>query len=206
MKRLLFLVCLLGLSVDSYGFAKKKDYVPQKISQGIYASSEASRLSRFDLSTKYINETKRLIAPPAHPIKIQALTEKTKDSKGKIVTNKVVVLPESAKGKIVVTDSPEYKSLVQNKSVTKQVVSSDKTAAKFTKDVDKGMKIDESIHKKNAEDLIKANKKIAELAAFKSFVTRLVVGFLLGIVILVIVWVFLKVLGIAARAAVITTI
>lgn len=193
---------LLSFSDVSFAFAKHPGKEKQeRISQGVYGTRDALRVSRVDVAETIINETARITTPPRKPLDIKALSKTTTDKSGVKTITKYVVLPAKMNGQVIKKDSPEFQELLQDRELLKVYQEGEKKWQKYSEKVSDTLRLLDKEKNDLRDANVKLEKENAKLKAFKSFVTRIVVGFILGIVALVVIWVFIKVLGITARAA-----
>ena len=68
MKTLVILFCLMSLGCQSPKYIEKNS-IP--LSQAIYGAKDSAEVSRYDLSTKYIDEAAKLVPPPPEDKRIK---------------------------------------------------------------------------------------------------------------------------------------
>jgi hypothetical protein len=116
MKKLLLLTLLLTGCAPK--FIEKQS---EPLKQAVYGVSDSLDRGRVDLAWYYSNETTRLVSPPTKRIAIKGVYQDvpvTSNATG----GRVVILPEGLKGdKVVVSNTDEYKELLKNKDIAKQL-------------------------------------------------------------------------------------
>jgi hypothetical protein len=165
---------ILFLSLFLVGCAPKfieKQSEPLK--QAVYGVNDSLDKGRIDLAWYYSNETTRLVTPPEKRIEIKGVYQTlpvTNNSTG----SRVVILPEGLKGdKVVVTNSDEYKELLKNKDIAKQLQNELTEKIKFTDTVIKQQKLNDKIQSDLLNSYNEAQKTIAKKDSaiwFRNFV------------------------------------
>lgn len=177
---LIFLFLVFAASSSLWGMARKPTE-KERISQGVYATTESINKGRIDTAQLFAEQTKELVTPPRKPVKVSEV----KDS---------VILPQSLSGRKVVTiNSAEYTSLLNDKKARKSLEISNKEFERFSKNAEKTLiekdKAAESLKKENAAQ----KKKIADLKFYRNTVFSVI-----GLIVLVLaIWI----ISIVARAA-----
>jgi hypothetical protein len=187
----------------------------EAVSQTVYATQDAINDGRIDLADQYINEVTRIIKPPKHPIKIDAIYEddQSTSSKSELLIKKkkkshpamrhprtrfvceatskkrVVVLPESFKNdKVVSVNSTEYNELLKNKKIADQLKQDNLNLSK-----EKTAVSDELTKQKQMAD-----KMVKDLNYYQKEVYKLRLGILwrdialVVIVLLIAAWIYVK--------------
>jgi len=123
------------------------------VSRGVYATKDSIDVSRYDLAKSYINETTRVVPPPAAKDRVKIspfVTPGKKPSKGNAgesPTQYVVLPPNEQNTHVIVMNSPEYNQLLtQYSSLQKSQAAEKATFDKIKKD-------DDGIIKAQAEEL-----------------------------------------------------
>jgi hypothetical protein len=103
----------------------------EALSQTVHATKDSIDVGRIDLADKYIDEASRIVKPPKKRIEVKAIFKRTIDTlasnnkKTPIyneVKQRVVIIPERYKGDtVVVVSSDEYKQLLKDKEVYRQL-------------------------------------------------------------------------------------
>jgi hypothetical protein len=158
----------------------------EAVSQSVYATQDAINDARIDLADQYINEVTKLIKPPKHPIKIDAVYEDEQtttvvkkrnphktmrlSSHRSIIVEcentkkRVVILPESYKNdKIVSVNSTEYNELLKNKKIAQQLQEDNKTLVSEKQAVTDELKKQNDMTNKMIKDLNYYQKEVYKL-------------------------------------------
>jgi len=158
------IIILFAAAFFLFGCAPKfieKQSEPLK--QAVYGVNDSLDKGRVDLAWYYSNETTRLITPPAKRIDIKGVYQSlpvTNNATG----SRVVILPEGLKGdKVVVSNTEEYKELLKNKDIAKQLQDELIEKNKFTDTVIKQQQTNEKIQ----SDLLLAYNHAQEINAKK---------------------------------------
>ena len=166
-------IILVATAFFLFGCAPK--YIEKQsepLKQAVYGVNDSLDKGRIDLAWYYSNETTRLVSPPAKRIDVKGVyqTLPVKNSDG----NRVVILPEGLKGdKVVVSNTDEYKELLKNKDIAKQLQSELEEKTKFTDTVIKQQQINEKIQSDLLNSYNDAQKTIAKKDSaiwFRNFV------------------------------------
>ena len=135
----------------------------EPLKQAVYGVNDSLDKGRIDLAWYYSNETTRLVTPPAKRIDVKGIYQTlpvTNNTKG----SRVVILPEGLKGdKVVVSNTDEYKELLKNKDIAKQLQDELVEKNKFTDTVIKQQQDNEKIQ----SDLLLAYNHSQEVIAKK---------------------------------------
>lgn len=148
------LLLLVGCSSNRY---IEKQSEPLK--QAVYGVNDSLKEARIDLALFYSNETTKLISPPLKRIQIKPLfeTPTSTDLTGK----KILIVPEELRNtKTVIIGSEDYKNLLNDKEVVKQLNEELAIQKKVTIDVDKQRLVNEQNQLKLIEDYNKAQNTI----------------------------------------------
>jgi hypothetical protein len=155
---------ILLLSLFLVGCAPKfieKQSEPLK--QAVYGVNDSLDKGRIDLAWFYSNETTRLVSPPTVRIDIKGVYQ-TLPVTNNATGSRVVILPEGLKGdKVVVSNTDEYKELLKNKDIAKQLQDELINKTKFTDTVIKQQQQNEKIQ----SDLLLAYNHSQEVIAKK---------------------------------------
>jgi hypothetical protein len=155
---------ILLLSLFLVGCAPKfieKQSEPLK--QAVYGVNDSLDKGRIDLAWFYSNETTRLVSPPAVRIDVKGVYQ-TLPVTNNATGTRVVILPEGLKGdKVVVSNTDEYKELLKNKDIAKQLQDELVSKTKFTDTVIKQQQQNEKIQ----SDLLLAYNHSQEVIAKK---------------------------------------
>ena len=155
---------ILLLSLFLAGCAPKfieKQSEPLK--QAVYGVNDSLDKGRIDLAWFYSNETTRLVSPPAVRIDVKGVYQ-TLPVTNNATGSRVVILPEGLKGdKVVVSNTDEYKELLKNKDIAKQLQDELASKTKFTDTVIKQQQQNEKIQ----SDLLVAYNHSQEVIAKK---------------------------------------
>jgi len=137
---------ILLLSLFLVGCAPKfieKQSEPLK--QAVYGVNDSLDKGRIDLAWFYSNETTRLVSPPTVRIDVKGVYQ-TLPVTNNATGSRVVILPEGLKGdKVVVSNTDEYKELLKNKDIAKQLQDELVSKTKFTDTVIKQQQQNEKI-------------------------------------------------------------
>lgn len=88
---------------------KKKEAV----SQGVYATNDAINYKRYDLASKYSNETVKIVEPPKNRVKIYPISIRKVDPEtGLEIRENVSILPDDT-STVVKLNSKEYQKLIE---------------------------------------------------------------------------------------------
>lgn len=199
MKNLLkyFTVILVGSLFVSCASVQQREN--KQISRAAFAISDSISHNRYDLAKKYSGDLNKLVAPIKDSEKVKIKNFHT-DSKSKVQTRGLkvtlgnkndsdgnfVVLPAGTDIKnIVVTDSPEYKQLLENnKKLSEQVAAEQKNFDNFQKKT-------QSILIDKQKEINKANSQSWISKIFSKFKLFFGVGLIGTIIILILVAIFL---------------
>ena len=155
---------ILLLSLFLVGCAPKfieKQSEPLK--QAVYGVNDSLDKGRIDLAWFYSNETTRLVSPPTVRIDVKGVYQ-TLPVTNNATGSRVVILPEGLKGdKVVVSNTDEYKELLKNKDIAKQLQDELVNKTKFTDTVIKQQQQNEKIQ----SDLLLAYNHSQEVIAKK---------------------------------------
>jgi hypothetical protein len=158
MKKLLLLT--LFLTGCAPKFIEKQS---EPLKQAVYGVNDSLDKGRVDLAWYYSNETTRLVTPPTKRIDIKGVYQ-TLPVTNNATGGRVVILPEGLKGdKVVVTNTDEYKELLKNKDIAKQLQDELVEKNKFTDIVIKQQQTNEKIQ----SDLLLAYNHSQEVIAKK---------------------------------------
>jgi hypothetical protein len=172
MKKLLILSLFLTSCTPK--FIEKQS---EPLKQAVYGVNDSLDKGRIDLAWYYSNETTRLVTPPEKRIEIKGVyqTLPVKNSDG----NRVVILPEGLKGnKVVVSNTDEYKELLKNKDIAKQLQDELTEKTKFTDTVIKQQKINDKIQSDLLNSYNDAQKTIAKKDSAIWFRNFIILGLL----------------------------
>jgi hypothetical protein len=168
MKKLLLLSLLL--TSCSPKFIEKQS---EPLKQAVYGVNDSLDKGRVDLAWYYSNETTRLVSPPNKRIDIKGIYHSlpvTNNATG----SRVVILPEGLRGdKVVVTNTDEYKELLKNKDIAKQLQDEIVEKNKFTDTVIKQQQQNDKIQSDLLNSYNDAQKTIAKKDSaiwFRNFV------------------------------------
>ncbi len=182
-------VSALGLLL-LFGCAPTKYIEKQSepLKQAVYGVNDSLKEARIDLAWYYSNEATRLVNPPTKRIQIKPLyetpTKATSDGK------RILVVPETLKDtKVVVIGSNEYKDLVKNKDIAKQLADELALQKKVTEDIAKQKEVNEKNQLSLIDDYNKARATISKKDAaiwHRNFI-------ILGLVVLIAAYIGLRV-------------
>jgi hypothetical protein len=178
MKKILLLTLLLTSCAPK--FIEKQS---EPLKQAVYGVNDSLDKGRIDLAWYYSNETTRLVTPPNKRIEVKGLYQ-TLPVTNNPTGNRVVILPEGLKGdKVVVTNTDEYKELLKNKDIAKQLQDELVEKNKFTDTVIKQQQANEKIQ----SDLLLAYNHSQEVIAkkdtaiwFRNFAILGLLGLIIG--------------------------
>jgi len=140
MKKLLLLTLLLTGCAPK--FIEKQS---EPLKQAVYGVNDSLDKGRIDLAWYYSNETTRLVTPPAKRLDVKGVYQ-TLPVTNSVTGSRVVILPEGLKGdKVVVLNTDEYKELLKNKDIAKQLQDEFVEKNKFTDTVIKQQQDNEKI-------------------------------------------------------------
>lgn len=115
-KFLIFLSILLPFSFSgclTNSGEKLNKKKKEAVSQGVYATNDALNYKRFDLASKYSNETVKIVEPPKNRVKIYPISIRKVDPEtGLEIRENVSVLPDD-NSKVVKLNSKEYQDLIK---------------------------------------------------------------------------------------------
>jgi hypothetical protein len=135
----------------------------EPLKQAVYGVNDSLDKGRIDLAWFYSNETTRLVSPPTVRIDVKGLYQ-TLPVTNNATGSRVVILPEGLKGdKVVVSNTDEYKELLKNKDIAKQLQDELASKTKFTDTVIKQQQQNEKIQ----SDLLLAYNHSQEVIAKK---------------------------------------
>jgi len=158
MKKLLLLTLLLTGCAPK--FIEKQS---EPLKQAVYGVNDSLDKGRIDLAWYYSNETTRLVTPPAKRLDVKGVYQ-TLPVTNNVTGSRVVILPEGLKGdKVVVSNTDEYKELLKNKDIAKQLQDELVEKNKFTDTVIKQQQTNEKIQ----SDLLLAYNHSQEVIAKK---------------------------------------
>ena len=193
-KSILLIIAILYVSGCGVYYSTKDS---QTISRGVYAASSATDNSRFDLTKKYLDETKKVVIPPKKPIKITQISQTKTDSKGVQTKEVVTILPETAQGDVVKVNSAEFADLLKDRDARKAYEAGEKGWKNYSGEVEK--KIQEGAANEAKKDsLIK--KQIDQIKSLK-FYRNLIWGACSLVGLLIVGYILLVVLKIGAKVA-----
>jgi hypothetical protein len=193
-KSILLIIAILYVSGCGVYYSTKDS---QTISRGVYAASSATDNSRFDLTKKYLDETKNIVVPPKKPIKITQISQTKTDAKGVKTKEVVTILPATAQGDVVKVNSAEFTALLKDRDARKAYEDGEKGWKNYSSEVEKKLR-DDAINEAKKDSLIK--KQIDQIKSLK-FYRNLVLSIVGGIILIIGIYVFLVILKIGARAA-----
>jgi PBP1b-binding outer membrane lipoprotein LpoB len=155
----------------------------EPLKQAVYGINDSLSKGRIDLAWYFSNETTHLVTPPQNRVQVKSVFENLPVANS-TNSSKVVILPEELKNeKVIVTNSVEYKDLLKNKEIAKQLQNELDEKNKFADTIIKQQKINE----KNQSDLLNsyndAKKEIAEKNSaiwFRNFVILGLFGLIVG--------------------------
>ena len=128
------LILLLGfIALAGCSTTKYVERQSEELSRAVYATKDSLQAARVDLADKYIKEASRLVTAPEHRIHIERVIKT--DSEGH--TERVLILPEiNATDKVVTVNSHEYKQLLTDSRISKQLKADAKALEQHSKDVE----------------------------------------------------------------------
>jgi hypothetical protein len=145
----------------------------EPLKQAVYGVNDSLDKGRVDLAWYYSNETTRLVSPPAKRIEVKGIYQ-TLPVTNNATGSRIVILPEGLKGdKVVVSNSDEYKELLKNKDIAKQLQNELEEKTKFTDTVIKQQQVNEKIQSDLLNSYNDAQKTIAKKDSaiwFRNFV------------------------------------
>jgi len=142
MKQLVLFLSLLFFIGCAPKYIEKQS---EPLKQAVYGVNDSLDKGRIDLAWYYSNETTRLVTPPEKRIEVKGVYQ-TLPVTNSPAGNRIVILPESLRGdKVVVTNSDEYKELLKNKDIAKQLKIELDEKTKFTDTVIKQQKLNDKI-------------------------------------------------------------
>jgi len=170
------LIAILTLAVSSCSgiYYSKQD--SQALSRGVYATKSAIEVSRVDLAQKYIVDTAKIVVPPAKPIVIAPLVKHTKDDKGAVISERIVVLPEASPVNTVRLNSDEFKELIKDKETLANYVKGEEVWKSYSSEVDTKLKQDAENALKKDNLIKKQDTKIKSLVWYRNIVWGVVGG------------------------------
>ncbi|MCK9282301.1 MAG: hypothetical protein M0P71_16920 [Melioribacteraceae bacterium] len=193
-KSFLLIIAILYVSGCGVYYSTKDS---QTISRGVYAASSATDNSRFDLTKKYLDETKKVIVPPKKPIKITQISQTKTDAKGVKTKEVVTILPETARGDVVKVNSAEFTALLKDRDAKKAYEQGELGWKHFGDEVGEQLRKDAANQIKK-DELIK--KQIDQIKSLKWY-RNIIWGACSIVGLLIIGYILLVVLKIGARAA-----
>jgi hypothetical protein len=160
MNKISFLILSLFLVGCAPKFIEKQS---EPLKQAVYGVNDSLDKGRIDLAWFYSNETTRLVSPPTVRIDVKGVYQ-TLPVTNNVTGSRVVILPEGLKGdKVVVSNTDEYKELLKNKDIAKQLQDEIVNKTKFTDIVIKQQQQNEKIQ----SDLLLAYNHSQEVIAKK---------------------------------------
>ena len=138
--------------------ANKKN---ELVSQAVYAISDSVSAKRFDLISKYSDETIKLVTPPKKRIPIKSISFSRIDPETKLQTREsITILPEGS-SRTVSINSKEYFELLQDRETARSFAQGEKGWRDYSEKVELQIKKDAETHLKLLEELAKEkNRKI----------------------------------------------
>lgn len=174
MKKLAVLFCFLAFGCSPKFIEKQSE----PLKQAVYGVNDSLDKGRIDLAWFYSNETTRLVSPPEKRLEVRGVYQTlsvTNNASG----NRVVILPEGLKGdKVVVSNSDEYKELLKNKEIAKQLQDELLEKTKFTDTVIKQQKVNDKIQSDLLNSYNDAQKTIAKKDSAIWFRNFIILGLL----------------------------
>lgn len=141
MKKIAILFCLFLTSCSPRYIEKQSE----PLKQAVYGVNDSLDKGRIDLAWYYSNETTRLVTPPEKRLEVKGIYQ-TIPLTNSVSGNRIVILPEGLKGdKVIVSNTDEYKELLKNKEIAKQLQSELDEKIKFTDTVVKQQKVNDKI-------------------------------------------------------------
>jgi len=131
----------------------------ERIAQGVYGTSDAIHVGRYDVAEKIIGDTTKLVLPPKQRIKIEPLTKKVVNKDTKVVTQtRYVVVPAAEDGTVIRRDSDEYLNLLQDKDLLKKYQAGEEAWKSYSNKVEATLK-DEAKNQERMIQTIEDQKK-----------------------------------------------
>jgi len=184
MKKILLLSLLL--TSCSPKFIEKQS---EPLKQAVYGVNDSLDKGRIDLAWFYSNETTRLVSPPTVRIDVKGVYQ-TLPVTNNATGSRVVILPEGLKGdKVVVSNTDEYKELLKNKDIAKQLQDELISKTKFTDTVIKQQQQNEKIQ----SDLLLAYNHSQEVIAKKDTAIWFRNFVILGLLVLILGYIGLRI-------------
>jgi hypothetical protein len=169
MKKVAILFCLFLTSCSPKYIEKQSE----PLKQAVYGVNDSLDKGRIDLAWYYSNETTRLVSPPEKRLDVKGIYQ-TLPVSNSTSGSRVVILPEGLKGdKVVVSNTEEYKELLKDKEIAKQLQSELEEKTKFTDIVIKQQKVNDKIQSDLLNSYNEAQKTIAKKDSaiwFRNFV------------------------------------
>ena len=185
-KIVLLCLILIGLGTPSCTYYTEKQ--TEEVSQTVYATKDSIDKARFDLADEYSTQATRLVKPPKNRIEIShlnaAVPQTLSNTEHKNTTSKspVVVIPERLRGMtVMVVNSEEYKTLLQDKEAHEQLKLDYGTLDDTKKAVDQELITQTKFRDKMVNDLNNMKETIAtkNLVIMKLSLTSTALGFCL---------------------------
>ena len=185
-KKLYLSFVVLALTSCSPKYIEKQS---EPLKQAVYGVNDSLDKGRIDLAWYFSNETTRLVSPPEKRIEVKGIYQTLPVSKS-ASGNRVVILPEGLKGnKVIVSNSDEYKELLNNKEIAKQLQNELEEKTKFTDTIINQQKINE----KTQSDLLNSYNDAQKTIAKKDTAIWIRNFLILGLLILIVGYIGLRV-------------
>jgi hypothetical protein len=157
-----FAILFLSVFLLSGCLPKYIEKQSEPLKQAVYGVNDSLDKGRIDLAWYYSNETTKLVNPPSIRLDVKSLYQ-TVDVKKTPTGQRVVVLPEQLKGdKVIVVNTDDYKELIKNKEIAKQLQSEITEKDKFTKNIIEQQQKNEKIQSDLLNSYNNAKLKISE--------------------------------------------
>lgn len=147
----LFLIFLITGCAQTLYVEKQSEIA----SQGVYGIPSAIDNGRIDKADSISQSLKTLYSAPKNPIVSNPII----DSKTGLND---IILPSRLNGKVIVIGSNEYKELLMDKNINKELASDNKDLTNYKNSVDKQKIVNDQVQDKILKDLKTAQKEVME--------------------------------------------
>jgi hypothetical protein len=182
----LFLFLISGCTSTSSKNQKKK---AELISQSVYATSDSIKAQRYDLASKYSEESTKLILAPQKRIKIEQISFRRIDPETRLeVRENRIILPESDIGSTIRLNSQEYFELLKQKEVARAFADGEKVWKQYSTEVEAQKRAEIAEKEKLAKELEKEKNRGIGIFDMIHYIGIALLSIPLFLVIIVLVW------------------
>lgn len=184
MKKIFLLLPLFWLFSGCTIYKEKQS---EAVSRTVYATKDSLDMGRIDLADEYATQTTRLINPPKERVEISPIYE-SKPSTATTKAEKVrtVIVPDRFRNdKVIVVNSQEYQSLLQDKEAGDRLRADNARLLKDKKFVDEEIQkqiknADKMVTKINQleKEVLKKNLIILRLSIAVTVLTLVIAGYI----------------------------